>query len=236
MSTPVSPEQAGQPAAAHTPPATPASPAAGHDYRFSRLVLASASPRRRYLLEQLGLGGFDVLAADVQEHEDPHSCPRQMVRHNAQIKAEWISRRHPDTLVLGSDTTVALEDEVLNKPADMDEARAMLRKLAGRTHTVYTGVCLLSPADNLSELHHVTSEVTFKPLSAEDIDAYFRIVNPLDKAGAYGIQEGKERIIAGLDGSLENVMGLPIQFLQTRWEQLGCWQRLLSLHPAGQQR
>lgn len=201
-------------------------------FRFNRFILASASPRRSFLLGQLGLGGFGIETADVQEHEDPHSCPQEMVRHNARIKAEAVARSHRDSLVLGADTTVALEDEVLNKPADMQDARAMLRKLSGRTHTVYTGVCLISEPDALHEVHHVTSRVTFRTLDDDAIDAYFQIVNPLDKAGAYGIQEGRERIIAALEGSLENVMGLPIQFLQQRWQELGCLARLQQLHPS----
>lgn len=200
-------------------------------FSFDRLVLASASPRRCFLLEQLGLGGFTVETANVEEHEDPRSCPQEMVRHNARIKAQAVSDRLPQSLVLGADTTVALADEVLNKPANLQEARGMLHKLSGRTHTVYTGVCLISPADALHEVHHVTSAVTFRPLDDAAIDAYFRLVNPLDKAGAYGIQEGRELIIDRLEGSLENVMGLPIQFLKQRWETLGCLPRLQQLHP-----
>lgn len=200
-------------------------------FLFDKLILASASPRRSLLLAQLGLGGFTVEVAQVTEDEDPASCPRQMVCHNAQIKAEAISHKHPRSLVLGADTTVALEGEVLNKPDDLSAARAMLHKLSNRTHTVYTGVCLISPADSLHEVHYVTSKVTFRPLDDEAIDAYFRLVNPLDKAGAYGIQEGRELIIERLEGSLENVMGLPIQFLAQRLRQLGCLEHLQKLHP-----
>lgn len=174
------------------------------------LILASASPRRKHLLEQAGLR-FAVDPARVEEHEDPASCPLDTVLHNARLKATDVSARRPEALVLGSDTVVALEDEVLHKPADLDAARAMLRRLGGRTHTVYTGVCLLGPG--IDECHAVTSAVTFKPLDEDAITRYFLLVNPLDKAGAYGIQEGKEMIIAGLEGSLNNVMGLPTEFL-----------------------
>ncbi len=176
------------------------------------LTLASASPRRKHLLEQARLR-FEVCPAQVEEHEDPASCPRETVLHNARLKAANVSARLPQALVLGSDTVVALDDEVLHKPADMDAARAMLRRLAGRTHTVYTSVCLLGPAAGIDECHAVTSAVTFKELDAAAIERYFALVNPLDKAGAYGIQEGKEMIIAGLEGSLNNVMGLPTEFL-----------------------
>ncbi len=186
---------------------------------YTSLTLASASPRRKHLLELSGLR-FSVFPAQVEEHEEPTSRPDDTVLHNAEIKAAWVSQCQPEALVLGSDTTVALESEVLHKPADMDEARAMLRRLAGRSHTVYTGICLKGPAKGIDECHFVTSEVTFKSLSEADIDAYFQMVNPLDKAGAYGIQEGKEMIIAGLRGSLHNVMGLPTEFLLERLERL----------------
>ena len=186
---------------------------------YTSLTLASASPRRKHLLELSGLR-FRVHPAQVEEHEEPSSPPDDTVLHNAAIKAAWVSEREPESLVLGSDTTVALETEVLHKPADMEEARAMLRRLAGRSHTVYTGICLKGPAAGIDECHFVTSEVTFKPLTDADIDAYFQVVNPLDKAGAYGIQEGKEMIIAGLRGSLHNVMGLPTEFLLDLLERL----------------
>ena len=105
------------------------------------LILASASPRRKELLARLGVA-FEVLVAPITEHEDPTAEPRAMVLHNAALKAEWVCGQRPGALVLSADTTVALDDHVLNKPADLAEARAMLMRLSGRTHTVYTGVCL----------------------------------------------------------------------------------------------
>lgn len=192
---------------------------------FNRLVLASASPRRRYLLEELGVR-FSVCPAEVVEHEEPDSCPRETVLHNARIKAEYVARQLPCELVLGCDTIVALDDEVLHKPPTLDAAYAMLRKLSGRTHTVYTGVCLQAIEGRVNEAHFVTSEVTFHVLSDTTIRRYCSIVNPLDKAGAYGIQEGRELIVKHLEGSLNNVMGLPIEFLRARLEQLGLWEKL----------
>lgn len=173
-------------------------------------ILASASPRRRELLAQLGLP-FEVIVADVTEHEDPAAEPRQMVAHNAALKADWVAARHPDALVLGADTTVFIDNRVLNKPADLVEARDMLRRLAGRTHTVYTGVAIRRTRDGLRKDEGVASEVTFKAYDDATIDAYFKIVNPLDKAGAYGIQEGRDLIIAGWKGSFSNIMGLPME-------------------------
>jgi septum formation protein len=176
----------------------------------SRLILASASPRRKQLLAELGLR-FDVIVADVTEHEDPSTDPRVMVTHNAALKADWVATRHPEAWVLGADTTVFIDQRVLNKPADLTEARVMLKKLSGRTHTVFTGVAFRRLSDGLRIDEGVTSEVTFKAFDDAVIDDYFSRVNPLDKAGAYGIQDGRELIVAGWQGSFSNIMGLPME-------------------------
>lgn len=178
--------------------------------RGLRLILASASPRRKELLAQLGVA-FDVMVADVTEHEDETTDPRVMVTHNAALKAEWVAARRPEALVLGADTTVFLDGVVLNKPRDLADARAMLKRLAGRTHAVFTGVALRCARDALRIDDGATSEVTFRAFDDTVIDAYFQVVNPLDKAGAYGIQEGRELIIAGWKGSFTNIMGLPME-------------------------
>jgi septum formation protein len=175
-----------------------------------RLILASASPRRRQLLAEMGVV-FEVLPAEVTEHEAPDADPREMVRHNAALKADWVAERHPDALVLGADTTVFIDRTVLNKPRDLDDARAMLRRLSGRTHTVFTGLALRRARDGLRLDDGASSEVTFKPFDDTVITAYFQVTNPLDKAGAYGIQEGRELIIAGWHGSFSNIMGLPVE-------------------------
>lgn len=173
-------------------------------------ILASASPRRKQLLAELGLK-FEVVVAQVTEHEDPDTDPKHMVTHNAALKADWVAARHPDAWVLGADTTVFLDNKVLNKPADLTEARAMLKRLSGRTHTVFTGVALRNKNRGVMIDHGVTSEVTFKVFDDAVVAAYFRVVNPLDKAGAYGIQEGRKLIIAGWQGSFTNIMGLPME-------------------------
>ncbi|HZP61496.1 MAG TPA: Maf family protein [Opitutaceae bacterium] len=175
-----------------------------------RLILASASPRRRELLGRLGVP-FEVNVAEVTEHEEPDTDPHVMVAHNASLKADWVAARHPEAFVLGADTTVFLGGVVLNKPADLAAARAMLQRLAGRTHTVFTGLALRRLRTGLKLDQGVTSEVTFKAFDDAAIDAYFQIVNPLDKAGGYGIQEGRELIIAGWRGSFTNIMGLPVE-------------------------
>lgn len=174
-----------------------------------RLLLASASPRRRELLASLGVV-FTVVAADVSEHEDPATDPRVMVAHNAALKADWVAARHPEDFVLGADTTVFIEGRALNKPADLAEARAMLWRLSGRTHTVFTGVALRRQATGLRVDRGVASEVTFKPLTDAVIAEYLAKVHTLDKAGGYAIQEHGDLIIAGRTGSLSNIIGLPL--------------------------
>ena len=175
-----------------------------------RFILASASPRRRQLLGELGLS-FEVIVADVVEHEDPQTHPKVMVTHNAALKADWVASRNPDAWVLGADTTVFLDNRVLNKPADLAEARAMLRRLSGRTHVVYTGLALRRVSTGVSLDTGDTSEVTFKPFDDAVIDDYLLKVNTLDKAGAYSIQEHADLIIAGTRGSVSNIAGLPLE-------------------------
>jgi septum formation protein len=152
-----------------------------------------------------------VIVADVTEHEAEDADPRTMVAHNAALKADWVASRHPSDFVLGADTTVLIDNTVLNKPRDLHEARAMLRRLSGRTHTVFTGVALRRQSVGLRVDQGVSSEVTFRAFDDAVIDAYFQVVNPLDKAGAYGIQEGRELIVERWDGSFSNIMGLPME-------------------------
>ncbi|MEY4446525.1 MAG: septum formation protein Maf [Verrucomicrobiota bacterium] len=190
-------------------------------------ILASASPRRTELLRDAGLPHRVVVAA-VTEHEDPSTDPAKMVLHNARLKAAAVSRLHPDALVLGSDTTVALGDQALNKPADLAESRAMLRSLSGREHTVHTGVCLLCPSLGIDESHDVTAWVRFNVLSEDDITRYQSLVNTLDKAGAYGIQEGREIIIDDYQRPISTIMGLPVEFVKARLASLGVLERVTA--------
>ncbi|MDR2982127.1 MAG: Maf family protein [Puniceicoccales bacterium] len=184
-----------------------------------QIILASASPRRKELLAKAGVS-VEIVPADVVEHEDPNSCPREMVLYNAELKAVAIAEKYPDALVIGADTTVAVDDTVLNKPRDMAEARFMIRRLSGRTHVVYTGVCFIRKSALMKELHCVTSRVVFKDLSEDDITRYFQLVNPLDKAGAYGIQEGRDINIDHFEGPISNIMGLPVEFVVERLRQI----------------
>ena len=193
------------------------------------LILASASPRRRELLAGLGVP-FEVMPAEVVEHESPDSDPREMVRHNAAIKAEWVAARRPEALVLGADTTVFIDGVVLNKPRDVAAARAMLGRLSGCTHTVYTGLAVRRQRDRLAIDGGVASEVTFKSLDAAVIARYLSLVNPLDKAGAYAIQEETDLIIAGWRGSFTNIMGLPVEETKQILTRCGLCQDLGETH------
>ncbi|MEN8733935.1 MAG: Maf family protein [Lentimonas sp.] len=177
-----------------------------------QLILASASPRRSELLQRMGLA-FEVHPSHAEEDDSGSNGPEQMVLKNAELKAAAMVEHYPNDLVLGSDTTVALDDTALSKPVDLDQAKAMLQRLSGRSHTVYTAVALQWQAAGFVEAFVERSAVRFKSLDDATIDAYFELVNPLDKAGAYGIQEGRDLIIESVEGSVENVMGLPIQAL-----------------------
>ncbi len=191
------------------------------------LILASASPRRTELLREAGIP-HRVVVAEVTEHEDTRADPRALVLHNACLKARAVAAMHPHALVLGADTTVALGDRVLNKPADLAEAKAMLRSLSGKVHTVHTAICLVLKAENFEESHALTARVQFRELSEAVIEEYTQLVNTLDKAGAYGIQQGKALIIASHDEPLSLIMGLPVEFTHERLKQLGFRDRLVG--------
>lgn len=177
----------------------------------SSVILASASPRRRELLGRAGLV-FEIMHSPAEEIHDASILPDKLCEMNAALKAEAIAAIRPDATVIGADTLVFIDGEPLGKPADLDEARAMLTRLAGRTHFVCTGVCVIFPGGR-RELFHDTTEVVFRALDRAAIDDYLTVANPLDKAGAYGIQEYGERIISSISGSYENVMGLPVEMV-----------------------
>jgi septum formation protein len=175
-----------------------------------QLILASASPRRRELLASLGVA-FEVIPGEVTEHEAPDADPREMVKHNAALKADWVAARYPDATVIGADTTVFIDRTVLNKPRDAADARAMLRMLSGRRHTVFTGLAVRRLRDGLKLDQGVASEVTMKAYDEATIELYLSRVHTLDKAGGYAIQEQGELLVAGFTGSLTNIVGLPVE-------------------------
>lgn len=179
----------------------------------SYLLLASSSPRRSELLRRMGLK-FQVFPPAIKECDLFDNGPEQMVLKNARLKADSLSNsRFKDALVVGSDTTVVLDGIALGKPLDIPSARKMLQQLSGRHHTVYTAVALRWINGNFIHEFYESSRVHFRDLDLATIDHYFTIVNPLDKAGSYGIQAGRDLIIKSVEGSIENVMGLPTQSL-----------------------
>ncbi len=179
-----------------------------------RILLASSSPRRRELLERAGLV-FEVRGSPAEEIHDEAMEPWRLCEENALLKASAVAEDHPEQVVIGADTLVFSEGRALGKPCDMEEARRMLRALSGKTHRVCTGVCLIFPDGGRDVFHDVT-EVVFRDFGDEVIDGYFARVNPLDKAGAYGIQEYGEMLVSEIRGSFENVMGLPVEMVVGR--------------------
>jgi septum formation protein len=175
-----------------------------------QLILASASPRRRQLLAQLALP-FTVMPANLEERQLAHEPPLAYVVRMAESKAAHLAQQYPDACVLGADTVVVLDNDILGKPADMKEARQMLRRLSGRQHTVITGLALLHQRQQLKRLDTVSTLVRFHPLLPADIEAYVATGEPLDKAGAYAIQGGAAAFVVSLDGCYTNVVGLPLR-------------------------
>lgn len=183
------------------------------------LILASGSPRRTFLLREAGIR-HRVLPAEVTEADSPDKDGGEaLVAGNALLKAEWVSARYPEHLVLAADTTVDLDGRIFNKPAGLEEARVMLRTLSGRTHRVHTAIAFLKDGDNFRHVEVVSSRVRFNVLGDSDIENYLESARPLDKAGAYGIQDGGERIVEAYEGSFSNIMGLPMERILALMEQ-----------------
>ena len=185
------------------------------------VILASASPRRRELLSGLGIE-FTVIPAEVEEISSGSGCPaEEMVRLNAGLKADAVAKLHPESLVIGSDTVVECAGRIFGKPRTQEEAVSMLETLSGRTHRVMSGVALRCEKNGTDHSFTEISHVTFRELTPEVIRQYMSLVNVMDKAGAYAIQEHSELILAELDGSLSNVIGLPVERLGSELQRLG---------------
>ena len=180
------------------------------------LILASQSPRRRELLAVAGFH-FSVRVKPVEEVRGPGEAPVAYVRRLARAKAEAAWER-PNEIVLGADTTVVIDDQVLEKPADADDASAMLRLLSGRDHTVITGICLLY--DRGLIVDHSSTLVRFAPLTDFEIAGYVASGEPMDKAGAYAIQGLASKFVERVDGCYFNVMGLPLSLVYRHWKTL----------------
>ena len=183
------------------------------------LILASASPRRAELLGQLGLD-FTVIPSDADEAHNEQLTAREISLVNAYRKARAVAKKYPDALVLGADTLVYLDTTLFGKPANAEDAYRMLKQLQGRTHQVVTGVCLTHLRHHRQKVFAESTHVTFHPLNTRQIQAYLAKINPLDKAGAYAIQEHGAKIVDRISGSFSNVVGLPMERLR---EELFSW-------------
>ena len=184
------------------------------------IILASTSPRRAELLRRLKVD-FTVIPSDANELWHEHLSPLEICQLNAHRKARAVAKKIPDSLVLGADTLVFLDNEPLGKPENLAEARQMLSRLQGREHQVVTGVSLIQLRAHRERIFAVSTAVLFHPLDADQIRDYLALVNPLDKAGAYAIQEHGEKIVAQIYGSYSNVVGLPVERLK---EELQLWE------------
>jgi septum formation protein len=177
------------------------------------LILASASPRRRELLAERGYR-FKVVTASVEEQLPPHLTVRETVLLNARRKGSAVAAKHPGACVVAADTLVAIGGKPLGKPANLAEARKMLKKLSGRTHQVFSGVWIEHRAAGGMAAFIEVSHVKFRKVSAKEIEKYLKLVNVLDKAGAYAAQEDPIGLIASIEGSRTNVIGLPMEKLE----------------------
>ncbi|MEE4273671.1 MAG: Maf family protein [Thermoanaerobaculales bacterium] len=184
----------------------------------SFIVLASGSPRRRELLELLGVR-FDVRPAADEEPPEPGEAPAAFAVRAARAKADLVGAANPHHPVLGSDTVVEIDGRILGKPVSTNEARAMLRLLSGRTHLVHTAVALAVEGRCRSLLD--TSKVRFRHIDQRSIDWYVSTIEPMDKAGAYAVQGAGGLFVEAVEGSPQTVIGLPIHRLPDLFSQCG---------------
>ncbi len=176
------------------------------------IVLASASPRRQEFLDQLGLG-FEVRPADIDETPLIDELPEHFARRMARAKAEQVALPCPEACVIAADTVVALDQIIFGKPRDRNDALTILKTLQGQTHTVTTGFAVLCPRLHLTEVQAVTTQVTFAAHADDILQAYVDSGEPMDKAGAYGIQGKGAFLVQSIHGSHSNVIGLPVSEL-----------------------
>jgi len=189
----------------------------------SRIVLASASPRRKMLLEQIGLS-FEIHASDLSEQVDLSLTPEQVAETLALQKAQVVAAIQSDQIVIGADTVVVDDLGMLGKPQDPAEAYQMLARLSGRVHRVITGLAVIATASPARTLvRHATTDVKFAPLTEQDMRWYIATGEPLDKAGAYGIQGKGAIFIEGIQGCYNNVVGLPVFLLVQMLKELGAF-------------
>jgi len=182
------------------------------------LVLASASPRRQELLRLLQVE-FEVLPSQIPETSKANETAPELVQRLAQAKAMWAQKIKPKSVIVGADTVVVCDEQILGKPHSREAARNMLNRLSGRDHDVLTGVCTLY--EQQCQVDFSRTVVQFSPLSSQEIEAYLDTREPFDKAGAYAIQGFGSRFIRRIDGCYFNVVGLPISLLYQMLQKMG---------------
>ena len=186
-----------------------------------RIVLASSSPRRRELLSTLGFA-FDVINPSSDETVSENETPEDFALRVSVEKAWSVSRSLGEgAVVIGADTIVVVDGEILGKPEDPEEASSMLRKLSGKEHHVFTAFSIVRPKNEILYSEIVDTSVRVKPLAASEIEGYIKTGEPMDKAGAYGIQGIGSFMVRGIEGSYSNVVGLPVEELLTALKKLG---------------
>lgn len=174
-----------------------------------RIILASNSPRRKQLLEQIDLS-FDIIPSKIYEDFSIDLDPKAFAQHYAKAKACDLAKNYPNALVIGADTIVVFDGQILGKPKDEEDSVRMLSMLSGQTHAVITGVSLQWENEQISETFCESTKVTFRPLSKSDILHYIKIYQPFDKAGSYGIQDWFSVCVEKINGDFYNVMGFPL--------------------------
>lgn len=179
-------------------------------FELPKLILASGSPRRSEILNSVGWE-FTKIVADVDETEFEGENPADYVQRLAKTKAEAVALNYPDSLVLGADTTVVIDEQIIAKPVDLDDARRMLKLLSGRTHEVLTGVAVAKNGETFVGIQR--TKVKFVELNDEQIEFLVEFGEPLDKAGAYAVQAQAALFIEGIEGDYWNVVGLPISLV-----------------------
>ena len=183
----------------------------------TKIILASGSPRRKQLLKSLGVE-FEAVAPNMDEIYDSELAPKEVAKHISKNKAQEIVGRYPECAVIAADTIVVINNEILGKPEDEDSAAEMIRKLSGSWHEVITGICILYKRE--ITLFSETTRVHFKKIDNEFIDWYISTQEPMDKAGAYGIQGYGAMIVDKIEGDFYNVMGFPISKIMSELKKL----------------
>ncbi len=185
-----------------------------------QIILASTSPRRKKLLKQLGLA-FTVVSSDIEEKLNPRLKPRGQVELLALQKAEAVAAKFEDAIIIGADTLVAYGDDVIGKPRDAQDAKRMLKKLSGRQHTIVTGFVLIDTQARRTIIKSMETKVWFKKLSPQEISKYIATEKPLDKAGAYALQDLGATFVEKIEGDFFGAVGLPLFLLARELKKLG---------------